>query len=97
MLSWVTRLFVLRPAIKELRERVDQLESDVEFLAGDLKKLRGKVTGGLRRNNQPEEPVEPPQRHDEEEAILSRIDPRFRGLWRAKLAQMRASPGGNGK
>jgi hypothetical protein len=48
VLTWFRRLFVQAPAIRELKERVYTLEGDLEFLAADLKKLRGRVTGGIR-------------------------------------------------
>jgi len=54
------------PAPKEpdppsLRRRVADLESDMAYLAGDFEKLRGRVTGYLRKKRE-----EPPQDEPEE-------------------------------
>jgi hypothetical protein len=49
MLTFLRRIFTVTPAVAELRERVATLESDVDWLRLDLKKLRGRVTGGARK------------------------------------------------
>ncbi len=49
MLTFLRRVFTVTPAVAALKERVSQLESDVEWLEADLKKLRGRVTGAERR------------------------------------------------
>lgn len=45
--------------LRDLARRVDDLESDLEALHHQLKKLRGRVTGGLRAESQPEGQPEP--------------------------------------
>jgi len=49
MLAFLRRVFTVTPAVAELRERVAQLESDVDWLRLDVKKIRGRVTGAERK------------------------------------------------
>lgn len=60
MFTFLRRVFTLTPAIAALKERVEQLESDVEFLAADHKKLRGRVTGAERKANVSQSEEHPP-------------------------------------
>ena len=56
MWTFLRRVFTVTPAVAALKERVAQLESDVEWLEADLKKLRGRVTGAERRRANGPEP-----------------------------------------
>jgi len=44
------------PGILQLARRVDEIEQHVDFLHGALRKLRGRVTGGLRRGDADPDP-----------------------------------------
>ena len=46
-----------------------ELESRVDFLEGEVNKLRGKITGGLAHKPKPEEPLE--SRHDAPGATIA--------------------------
>lgn len=50
--AWLARLFgpAPRPAprLYELLNRIDDLESRFDYLLGEVKKLRGRLTGALR-------------------------------------------------
>lgn len=58
------------PRLVDLSRRIDDLEAELEHTNSQLRKLRGRVTGGLRRDDAPEgqpEPsgpvLEPPTNH----------------------------------
>lgn len=42
------------PRLRELSQRVDELEADVAHLATQLKSLRGRVTGSIRKASEPD-------------------------------------------
>jgi hypothetical protein len=65
MFTWLARRLGLTPAPAEtaeregtLEQRVRELEEHVDWLHGSLRKLRGRVTGGLRGDPQPDESSE---------------------------------------
>jgi len=64
LMSFLRRLFAPKaPAEPEpptLRRRVADLESDMAYLAGDFEKLRGRVTGYLRKKRE-ETPQDDPE------------------------------------
>lgn len=72
--AFLARLFAPpappEPESPSLRRRVADLESDLAYLAGDFQKLRGRVTGFIRKRSEeapqdePEE-VEPIPRQEE--------------------------------
>jgi len=85
------RLFVQAPAIRDLRERVLLLESDLEFLALELKKLRGRVTGGIRGTQAPlgrtnGDPAIPEHLPAAQRAWLEHLDPISRKIHLQRLA-----------
>lgn len=90
MLTWLRRLFVQAPAIRDLRERVSGLEADLEWLAFDLKRIRGRVTGGLRSKDAPErtngDPAIPQHLPDAQRAWLAGLDPVSRKIHLQRLA-----------
>jgi hypothetical protein len=89
MLTWWRRLFVQAPAIRELKERVYTLEGDVDFLAADLKKLRGRVTGGVRHAQDAPGSTNgeiPAQIQGAQRAWLERLDPISRRIHLQRLA-----------
>lgn len=49
VLTWFRRLFAPPPKLVTVLNRLDELEERVEYLASELKRLRGRVTGGERR------------------------------------------------
>jgi hypothetical protein len=89
LLTFLRRLFIQAPAIRDLRERVYTLEGDVEFLAADLKKLRGKVTGGVRHAQDAPGSTNgeiPAQIQGAQRAWLERLDPISRKIHLQRLA-----------
>lgn len=71
-LDWLLRRREAPPTIRQLVERVGELESRLDFLERDHTKLRGRLTGGLRRKEEPEpEPTPPPNGRPAVEAPLS--------------------------
>lgn len=76
MLTWFRRLFVQAPAIRDLRERVSNLEADLDYLAADVKKVRGRVTGGVRNAKlQPADADIPERITGAQRAWLESLDP----------------------
>lgn len=63
MPSLWARLFHADPTpkqrLRDLEQRVDDLAADLEHLAAQHRKLRGRVTGGVRAESQPEEQPDP--------------------------------------
>lgn len=63
MLAWLARLFAPKPPPEpeapSLRRRVADLESAVDYHNAEIEKLRGRVTGWLRRKRQDEEQEAP--------------------------------------
>lgn len=56
--------------VKRLEQTLRELASDVEWLAGEVRTLRGKVTGGLRKKEPPaEDDGGPPPQQDVNAAI----------------------------
>jgi len=91
LLTFFRRLFVQAPAIRRLQEAVYTIEGDVEFLALELKKLRGRVTGGIRgtqdapgRTNG--DPAIPEHLPAAQRAWLERLDPISRKIHLQRLA-----------
>jgi hypothetical protein len=50
--GWLRRLLDGPPGNRELKRRLDELAEHVEWLETDLKRLRGRVTGGLRQSRE---------------------------------------------
>jgi hypothetical protein len=59
MLTWLRRLLrqptTPAPRLVALQNQVDDVESRVDWLAGELKRLRGRVTGAERKRESPED------------------------------------------
>lgn len=66
--SWLGRLLGVAPQAEAraetsptgLSQRVAELEEEVQFLAGALKRLRGRVTGSVRTVESDGKPEDPP-------------------------------------
>jgi hypothetical protein len=84
MLTWARRLFVVAPAVRDLRERVSILEADLEYVAFELKKLRGRLTGGIRTSQDAPGSTNggPPA---SQLAWLKTLDPVSRKIWEQRL------------
>jgi tetrahydromethanopterin S-methyltransferase subunit G len=93
LLTFFRRLFVQAPAIRELRERLSNVEADLEWLALEVKRVRGRVTGGIRTGvagdgaakNGAEPPV-PTHLPAAQRAWLERLDPISRKIQLQRLA-----------
>lgn len=68
------------PALGEVRRRLDEVELDVAALAKQLEKLRGRATGGIRRQNGDEHEADPP-------GMPPGLDPRSRRIWMRRLSR----------
>lgn len=49
MLTWLRRLLAPPPKLVTLLNRIDDLDERYDYLAAELKRLRGRITGGERR------------------------------------------------
>jgi hypothetical protein len=85
LLTFLRRLFVQAPAIRELRERLSDVESDLAWLALELKKLRGRVTGGIRHQDAPGSTNGGAPGPDVE-GFVRHMDPVSARIWRQRLA-----------
>jgi hypothetical protein len=86
MLTWLRRLFVQGPAIREVRERLSNVEADLEWLALELKRLRGRVTGGIRHQGGTTNGDIPAHIQGGQRAWLERLDPVSRKIHLHRLA-----------
>jgi hypothetical protein len=50
----------LKTEVRDLRAAQEALEADLEWLSGQVKTLRGKVTGGIRGEKAPRMPQDAP-------------------------------------
>jgi hypothetical protein len=85
MLTWLRRLMQAPPSLGEVRRRLDEVEEDVAFLFKARERERGRATGGLRKQAQPEASVPRDPR------IPPDLDARSAAIW-----QRRLNRGGNG-
>jgi hypothetical protein len=75
--------------VRRLQEAVYTLEGDVEYLALELKKLRGRVTGGVRHAQDPPGSTNgdiPASIQGGQRAWLERLDPISRKIHLQRLA-----------
>lgn len=92
-MGWLRRLFAAPPSLKEVSQRLEDVEGDVAFLAQQLRKLRGRLTGSIRHEEAPSEAAEaleaPPLPVGVSPAVWSRLDPAARERLLARKAAQR--------
>lgn len=96
MLTWIRRLLarwlslpVPPPRLRDALERLDLVEERVDYQGGEIKRLRGRLTGAIRH----EKADEPPKSQDSLEGVKSLTSMQRRAMIIRRATEQRNAQG----